>query len=87
VTIAIIIAVINGGEIIESEHITNWGRWGIMTRCPNGTFVKGFRLRTEPYRGALVDDTASNAVKFYCGDPGKKKFVPVPVPFSNSYAI
>lgn len=40
-----------------------------MDLCPNGTVVQGFQVKTEPYRGALVDDTALNGVRFYCGHP------------------
>jgi len=56
-------------DIITSPPITDWGEWGFMQLCPNGTVVQGFQLKTEPYRGALVDDTALNAVRFYCGHP------------------
>jgi hypothetical protein len=40
-----------------------------LDHCPNGTFVRGFQLKTEPAKGALIDDTAGNAVRLYCGDP------------------
>lgn len=40
-----------------------------MSYCPNGTVAQGFQLKTEPYRGALIDDTALNGVRFYCGSP------------------
>ncbi len=42
---------------------------GFMNYCPNGTVVQGFQLKTEPYRGPLIDDTALNGVRFYCGNP------------------
>lgn len=72
IIVFVFVGVAHSGEIIESERITNWGEWGSFHRCPNGTFAQGFRLRTEPYKGALIDDTASNAVRLFCGDPGKK---------------
>ncbi|OXA43465.1 vitelline membrane outer layer protein 1 homolog [Folsomia candida] len=69
IIVFVFVGVAHSGEIIESERITNWGEWGSFHRCPNGTFAQGFRLRTEPYKGALIDDTASNAVRLFCGDP------------------
>lgn len=40
-----------------------------MEQCPNGTVVQGFQVKVEPYKGALVDDTAMNGVRFFCGPP------------------
>jgi len=60
---------ISSQEIITSPPATNWGTWGAFERCPNNTFVKAFQLKTEPWKGPLIDDTAGNAIRLYCGDP------------------
>lgn len=40
-----------------------------MEHFPNSTVVQSFQVKAEPYKGALVDDTAMDGVKFYCGPP------------------
>jgi len=64
-----LVSFVYSGEILQSERVTTWGTWGAFEKCPNGTFAQGFMLKTEPYKGPLIDDTASNAVRLYCGDP------------------
>jgi len=54
---------------IVSPPVTDWGDWGYFDNCPNGTAARGFQLKTEPFKGPLVDDTALNAIRFFCGNP------------------
>lgn len=54
---------------ITSPPITDWGVWGRFERCPNGTYVQGFQLRTQKFQGPFVDDTAVNSIRLYCGEP------------------
>jgi hypothetical protein len=49
----------------SSEANGFWGGWGAMGICPDGKFVWGFRLKSEPDRGNN-DDSALNAVEMYC---------------------
>jgi hypothetical protein len=39
-------------------------------RCPFGRYAQAVQLKTEPYLGLFEDDTAANAIRLYCGDPG-----------------
>lgn len=55
---------------ITSPPITDWGNWGILENCPNGTYAQGFQLKTE-HNQYLGDDTALNAIKLFCGDPNR----------------
>lgn len=54
---------------ITSPPITDWGEWGSFTRCPSGTYVQGFQLKTQSFQGPFTDDTAVNALRLFCGDP------------------
>lgn len=42
-----------------------WGTWGKAAYCPDGQYVWGFRLKSEPYQGS-GDDSALNAVRLIC---------------------
>ncbi|WP_460088303.1 hypothetical protein [Pseudomonas sp. H1_B04] len=42
-----------------------WGNWGAAAYCPQGQYVWGFRLKSEPYQGN-GDDSALNAVQLIC---------------------
>lgn len=57
---------------IYSPRVADFGTWGPWEYCPKGEFVNGFQLRTEPHVGSLPteDDTALNAVRFFCGPVG-----------------
>ncbi|ODM92211.1 Vitelline membrane outer layer protein 1 [Orchesella cincta] len=57
---------------ITSPHLTNWGRWGSLQRCPSETYAQGFQLKTERYLYIDGDDTALNSIKLFCGDPTKQ---------------
>jgi len=50
-------------------HFTNdapWGKWSKPVFCPSGYFVCGLRQKVEPDQNRGEDDTAMNAVAFYC---------------------
>lgn len=55
---------------LESPRITDWGEWGEFDSCPENTFVRGMRLKTEPAQGP-GDDTALNGISFMCGVLGE----------------
>ncbi|MDB6445219.1 hypothetical protein PII47_17640 [Pseudomonas sp. 21TX0197] len=42
-----------------------WGTWGAAAYCPQGQYVWGLRLKSEPYQGS-GDDSALNAVQLIC---------------------
>jgi len=58
-----------GQEIITSPPVTNWGTWGPLESCPEGTLAQGFQLLTEPWKGPLIDDTTGNGIRLFCGNP------------------
>lgn len=51
---------------IRTSRINRYGSWGKWETCPDGTYVKGFRLKVEEKQGDLEDDTAMNGVRLYC---------------------
>ena len=51
----------------------NWGTWGSWSKCPKGSYVVGFRLRTEENQGWWSDDTAANDIHLKCRKPGSSK--------------
>ncbi|OXA62678.1 vitelline membrane outer layer protein 1 [Folsomia candida] len=63
------ILITEGNIIIESPPETNYGEWGPWSRCPFGTYAQALQVRTEPYQGLFGDDTATNGIRLYCGDP------------------
>ena len=50
---------------ISFENGADWGNWSEIKYCPKETYVCGMRQRVEPSQGK-GDDTAMNAVEFYC---------------------
>ena len=52
----------------EGDSKSNWGEYGGMSYCPNGTFVKGFSLKVEPKTTLGIDETAVNDFRAVCGD-------------------
>lgn len=54
---------------ITSPPVTDWGEWGVFQKCPEESRAQGFQLKTEEYQGMLVDDSALNGVRLFCGDP------------------
>lgn len=51
---------------MESEAITDFGRWGRWDECDEGQFVYGFSVKVEPYRGSNLDNTIANGIRFDC---------------------
>jgi len=49
-----------------------WGSWGDIAQCAPGEAITGMRLKSESYQGGGPndDDSAVNAVRFYCGKSG-----------------
>ena len=44
----------------------NWGEWSEPVFCPPGYYVCGMKQQVELAQGNKKDDTAMNAVAFYC---------------------
>ncbi|CAL8121814.1 unnamed protein product [Orchesella dallaii] len=58
--------------LISSPHVTNWGDWGEVEKCPVGSFVFGYKLKVQPGGGVLNDDTALNGIELLCITPTKR---------------
>ena len=54
-----------GDDIIRPETYTDWGTWGAIEWCPEGTFPIGFNLKIESDQKA-GDDTALNGIELQC---------------------
>ena len=52
-------------EQINLNNSGPWGSWSAPEYCPEGQYVYGLRQRVEARQGN-GDDTAMNAVAFYC---------------------
>jgi len=70
-SIIALVALAKANIVIESPHETNWGAWHSWSRCRFGTYAQALQVKTEPYQGAgsYDDDTATNGIRFYCGNP------------------
>lgn len=55
----------NSKSIQPYTH-TNWGTWGFIDWCPEGTYAYSFALKVESARGLFRDDTGLNGVRFNC---------------------
>ena len=53
-------------ETVLSPGDGHWGAWTRWNTCPDGSYVKGFRLRFEPRQGGSYDDSGLNAVQIKC---------------------
>ena len=53
------------GSEIQFNNPTTWGDWSEPMFCPQGYYVCGLKQRVEDPVGS-EDDTAMNAVAFYC---------------------
>lgn len=47
-----------------------WGSWGDIAMCPEGKFMGGFEMKSEGRQGN-GDDSAANAVRFWCTPPDR----------------
>ncbi len=56
------------GQPIGFANAGGWGSWSDVKICPDGQWVCGLQQRVEPPVGGGIgdDDTAMNAVRFYC---------------------
>jgi len=52
--------------ILESPQLTNWGKWGDMDLCPNGTYATAIQLKSQSNQGGDVDDSGSTGTKLFC---------------------
>ncbi|CAL4143676.1 unnamed protein product, partial [Meganyctiphanes norvegica] len=60
-------------ELPRREHIRlnldwadNWGDWGPEAFCPDEYFATAFEIKVQSYDGAIIDDTAINAIQLIC---------------------
>merc|ERR1712080_640109 len=65
----------SSGAILRDRHYlaelnpeagSNWGDWGRLEFCPEGSWASGFQLKVEKDCGAMCDDTALNGVRLFC---------------------
>merc|ERR1712080_376224 len=65
----------SSGAILRDRHYlaelnpeagSNWGDWGRLEFCPEGSWAAGFQLKVEKDCGAMCDDTALNGVRLFC---------------------
>nr|XP_034332245.1 vitelline membrane outer layer protein 1-like [Crassostrea gigas] len=58
-----------GREITKSLSVQggNWGTWGQVVYCPEGSFADGYKMKIEPPQG-FRDDTSLNRVSLSCRD-------------------
>ena len=61
-------------EIWSSDNDGYWGGWGSAQYCPQGSFVYGYRQKTESKQGG-GDDTALNAIELHCVGPNNNGLV------------
>ena len=54
------------GTILEGDSPDHWGSWSTWVFCPENTAVCGLKNLVEPNIFKDGDDTAHNAVVFYC---------------------
>ena len=57
--------ILTPGERIIFSNSAGWGSWSEAKFCPPGHYVCGLAQSVEPYQKG-GDDTAMNAVAFYC---------------------
>ena len=43
-----------------------WGEWSEPVKCPENTYLNGFKLKVEPPRENGIDDTATNDIIMFC---------------------
>ncbi|XP_016848149.2 vitelline membrane outer layer protein 1 [Anolis carolinensis] len=48
-----------------TSKVGEWGSWTKAVYCPKG-HLTSFSLQVEPSRGAVIDDSAANNVRFGC---------------------
>ena len=52
--------------MVLNGHADTWGEWSDFISCPSNTAICGISTLVEPDQGSEDDDTALNAVIFYC---------------------
>lgn len=66
-SVATAVVIREPGTAITFSNSGRWGSWSDPQYCPQGHYVCGLRQRVEPPQGGRgSDDTAMNAVAFYC---------------------
>ena len=63
---AFVVAPRRPGSEMGFNNPTTWGDWSEPVYCPQGYYVCGLKQRVEAPLGSKKDDTAMNAVAFYC---------------------
>jgi len=58
---------------VDKTFAGNWGTWGRWSDCPKGSYVVGFRLKTEEDQGWWNDDSAANNIHLRCRKPGSSR--------------
>jgi len=56
------------GHEVNLENPTDWGLWGEMDRCPEGSYARRARVKMDPYHGPALweDDAAVSGIELEC---------------------
>ncbi|XP_060555113.1 vitelline membrane outer layer protein 1-like [Ruditapes philippinarum] len=53
-------------DIIGPTNRANWGTWGLMHYCAEGTYAAGYDMKIQPKQGVDHDDVSLIAIKLVC---------------------
>nr|XP_027229940.1 vitelline membrane outer layer protein 1 homolog [Penaeus vannamei] len=65
---AVTLAGVNTGEVTSS--VMNFGSWNAPLTCHEGTFLRGYNLKSD---GTSSDLTAANALRMWCSGPADEE--------------
>lgn len=60
-------------HVLHPDVNGQWGDWGDVDMCPNGTFATTFALKVMDETSWVEDDSALNGVKLYCQSQDGKR--------------
>ncbi|XP_042867905.1 vitelline membrane outer layer protein 1-like [Penaeus japonicus] len=53
-------------DTLTLDNGLDWGEWGPIEYCEDGSFATAFEVKFEPYSLIDTDETSINAVRLYC---------------------
>nr|XP_022289903.1 vitelline membrane outer layer protein 1 homolog isoform X1 [Crassostrea virginica] len=76
---------VEGREITKILTVKggDWGSWGEIKYCPEGSFADGYKMQIEPPQG-FGDDTSLNRVSLSCRDAETLEKTGNVTPYSNT---
>jgi len=60
---------VSGGKSHEIKFDGDWGTWGKWEHCPKGSYVYGYKMKSEKKQKEIRpdgDDTAMNGIQLWC---------------------